>query len=98
MTQNPEFKVKYPFLYNPWISIIILLAVELPTPAHKSFTPKILHRNPWYNKSKYAGMFERFGNPEPHPLAVPLGHPSFNPHLKIPKKGMKTTILKMLKP
>ena len=43
-------------------------------------------------------MFERFGNPEPHPLAVPLGHPSFNPYLKIPKKGMKTTILKMLKP
>ena len=52
MIQNPEFKVKYPFLYNPWISIIILLAVEPPTPTLQSFTPKILHRNPWYNKSK----------------------------------------------
>jgi len=81
MTQNSEFKLKYPFLYNPWFSNIILLAVEPPPPP-----PVVLV------------CLKQIWKPRAPPIGCASWPPFFQPHLKIPKKGMKTTILEMLKP
>ena len=56
MTQNSEFKLKYPFLYKPGFSNIILLAVE-PPPPHLFLLKYYTELHDTANLSS-AGMFE----------------------------------------